>query len=44
MLVRRDGEALFEFLSRLERAIEMGADDEIFIDEVNSASWIKTMP
>jgi len=36
MLVRRDGETLYELLSRLDRAIEMADDDEIFIDEVNN--------
>jgi len=36
MLVRRDGETLYELLSRLDRAIEMAGEDEIFIDEVNN--------
>lgn len=35
MLVRRDGETLKQLLIRLDRAIEMAVEDEIFIDEVN---------
>ena len=36
MLVRRDGESLGQLLRRLDRAIEMAAEDEIFIDEINN--------
>lgn len=36
MLVRRDGETLGQLLSRLDRAIEMVAEDEVFIDEINN--------
>lgn len=36
VLVRRDGETLCKPLSRLDRAIEMALDDELFIDEVNN--------
>lgn len=35
MLVRRDGETLEQLLVRLDRAIEMAVEDEIFIDELN---------
>lgn len=36
MLVRRDGETLEQLLIRLDRAIEMAEENEIFIDEVNN--------
>lgn len=36
MLVRRDGETLEQLLMRLDRAIEIAYEDEIFIDEVNN--------
>jgi hypothetical protein len=36
MLVRRDGETLGQLLMRLDRAIEMAAEDEVFIDEINN--------
>ena len=36
MLVRRDGETLAQLLIRLDRAIEMAEENEIFIDEVNT--------
>ena len=36
MLVRRNGESLGQLLRRLDRAIEMAAEDEIFIDEINN--------
>ncbi len=36
MLVRRNGETLKQLLVRLDRAIEMAVEDEIFIDEVNN--------
>jgi len=35
MLVRRDGESLEQLLIRLDRAIEMAVEEEIFIDEIN---------
>lgn len=35
MLVRRHGESLEQLLMRLDRAIEMSVEDEIFIDEIN---------
>lgn len=35
MLVRRDGESMEQLLIRLDRAIEMAVEDEIFIDEIN---------
>lgn len=35
MLVRRDDETLEQLLIRLDRAIGMAEEDEIFIDEVN---------
>ena len=35
MLVRRDDESLGQLLIRLDRAIEMAVEDEIFIDEIN---------
>ncbi len=35
MLVRRDDESLQQLLVRLETAIEMAVDEEIFIDEIN---------
>ena len=34
MLVRRDGETLGQLLIRLDRAIEIAAEDEIFINEI----------
>jgi hypothetical protein len=37
MLVRRDGETLAELLTRLDKAIEMAAEDGSFIDEINNA-------
>ena len=36
MLVRRDGETLGQLLIRLDRAIEIAAEDEAFIDEINN--------
>ena len=36
MLVRRDGETLGQLLARLDRAIEIAAEEEIFIDEINN--------
>jgi hypothetical protein len=36
MLVRRDGETLGQLLIRLDRAIEIAADNEAFIDEINN--------
>jgi hypothetical protein len=36
MLVRRDGEPLGQLLIRLDRAIEIAAEDELFIDEINN--------
>ena len=38
MLVRRDGETLGQLLIRLDRAIEIAAEDETFIDEINNGS------
>ena len=35
MLVRRDGETLEQLLIRLDRAIQMAEENEIFIDELN---------
>ena len=35
MLVRRDDETLGQLLKRLDRAIEIAAEDEAFIDEIN---------
>jgi hypothetical protein len=35
-LVRRDGETFGQLLARLDRAIEIAAEDEIFIDEINN--------
>ncbi len=35
MLVRRDGETLVQLLMRLEAAIEMAVEEQIFIDEIN---------
>ena len=36
MLVRRDDETLEQLLIRLEAAIEMANEEEIFIDEINN--------
>ena len=36
MLVRRDGETLGQLLIRLDRAVEIAAEDEAFIDEINN--------
>jgi hypothetical protein len=36
MLVRRDGETLGQLLIRLDRAVEITAEDEAFIDEINN--------
>jgi hypothetical protein len=36
MLVRRDVETLDQLLIRVDRAIEMAEENEIFIDEVNN--------
>ena len=36
MLVRRNGETLRQLLIRLDRAIEIAAEDEAFIDEINN--------
>jgi hypothetical protein len=35
MLVRREDESLEQLLIRLDRAIAMAVEDEIFIDEIN---------
>ena len=35
MLVRRDGETLEQLLVRLDHAIGMAEEEEIFIDEIN---------
>ena len=35
-LVRRDGETLEQLLIRLDRAISMAEEQEIFIDEINN--------
>jgi hypothetical protein len=36
MLVCRDGERLGQLLMRIDRAIEIAADDETFVDEINN--------
>ncbi len=36
MLVRRDDETLEQLLIRLETAIEMAIEEQIFIDEINN--------
>lgn len=36
MLVRRDGESLEQLLLRLDLAIEMATEEQIFIDEINN--------
>ena len=36
MLVRRDGETLEKLLLRLDRAIDMAVEEDIFIDEINN--------
>ena len=36
MLVRRNGEMLGQLLIRLDRAVEIAAEDEAFIDEINN--------
>jgi hypothetical protein len=36
MLVRRDGETLGQLLIRLDRAVEIAAEYEAFIDEINN--------
>ena len=36
MLVRRDGETLFQLLQRLDTAIDKAHEEEIFIDEINN--------
>lgn len=36
MLVRRDGETLYELLERLETAIDKAHEEEIFVDEINN--------
>ena len=36
MLVRRDDETLEQLLMRLETAIEMAIEEQIFIDEINN--------
>ena len=38
MLVRRDSETLEQLLIRLDRAIEMAMEDQIFIDEINNGT------
>lgn len=35
MLVRHDGETFEKLLLRLDRAIDMAIEEEIFIDEIN---------
>ena len=37
-LVRRNGETLEQLLVRLERAIEVAEEKEIFIDEINNGA------
>jgi hypothetical protein len=34
-LVRRPGEALQQLLERLDRAVQLALDEEIFTDEIN---------
>ena len=36
MLVRRDGESFVHFLTRLDTAIDLAHEEEIFIDEINN--------
>ncbi len=36
MLVRRDGDSLGQLLIRLDRAIEIAAEDETLVDEINN--------
>jgi hypothetical protein len=36
MLIRRDGETLGQLLIRLDRAIELATEDEVFVDEINN--------
>lgn len=36
MLIRRENETLQQLLVRLDRAIEMAHEEEIYIDEVNN--------
>ena len=36
MLVRRDNESLGQLLRRLDRAMEIAAEDETFVDEINN--------
>ena len=38
MLVRRDGETLEQLLLRLDRAIDMAVEEDIFIDEINNGT------
>lgn len=38
MLVRREDETFGQLLIRLDRAIEIAAEDETFIDEINNGS------
>ncbi len=38
MLVRRDNENLRQLLIRLERAIALACEEEVFIDEINYGS------
>lgn len=36
MLIRRDGESLTDLLCRLDKAINMAYEEEIYIDEINN--------
>ncbi|MEP6610017.1 MAG: hypothetical protein ABJA83_15280 [Burkholderiaceae bacterium] len=36
MLVRREGETLFQFMARLDTAIAKALDEDVFIDEINN--------
>jgi hypothetical protein len=36
MLIRRNGETLGQLLMRLDRAIEIATEDEVFVDEINN--------
>jgi len=38
MLVRRDDENLRQLLMRLEKAIGLACDEDVFIDEINNGS------
>ena len=36
MLVRRDGETLFQLMARLDAAIAKALEEDVFIDEINN--------